>query len=69
MDVYSIAWTESGAEHTEGPFQDGEEAANAARARANREQQPVRVLRLDGTTFMTIFPAAPTLVNMRRPRA
>ena len=69
MDVYSIAWTESGAEHTEGPFQDGEEAANAARKSANRVQQPVRVLRLDGTTFMTIFPAAPTLVNLRRPRA
>jgi hypothetical protein len=69
MDVYSIAWTESGAEHTKGPFQDGEEAADAARESANRVQQPVRVLRLDGTTFMTIFPAAPTLVNMRRPRA
>ena len=69
MDLYSIAWNEAGEEHTEGPFQDGEEAADAARESANHVLQPVRVLRLDGTTFMTIFPAAPTLVNLRRPRA
>lgn len=68
MDGYSIAWTDSGVEHVDGPFEDGEEASNFAREVANRVQQPVRVLRRDGTTIMTLFPAASTLVNFRRPR-
>jgi hypothetical protein len=68
MESYSIAWTESGKEHVEGSFDDGDAAANAARESANRVQVPVRVLRQDGTTLMTIRPEAPTLVSVRRPR-
>ncbi|MEO6326399.1 MAG: hypothetical protein ABIT01_13405 [Thermoanaerobaculia bacterium] len=68
MDEYSIAWTDS-EERVEGPFPDVEVAAEAARQTANLVQRPVRVLRHDGTTLMTIFPAAPTMVSVRRPKA
>lgn len=69
MDLYSIAWTDSEREHVEGAFDQSDAAAKAAREIANRVQQPVRVLRHDGTTLMTIRPEAPTLVSVRRPRS
>ncbi len=68
MELYSIGWKDSGREHVEGAFADSAEAADAARESANRVQRPVRVLRQDGTTVMTIWPEAPTVVSLRRQR-